>query len=117
MERGQLIAVNGRIVEYDRYDKYLNIHFGTEVEIDEEGILTATYIPCCFNTEELANREINLTQEQWIGLTKHFIRQEYVIDDEEIHEAAEDIVCREFAILGVPTVEELYDIVETYMNR
>ena len=117
MDRGQIIVVNGRIVEYDRYDKYLNMHFGTEVEIDNEGKLTHTYIPCCFSTEELDNREIKLAQEQWIGLVEHFIRQEYVIDEEEITEAAEDIVCREFAVLGVPTVEELSHIIETYMNR
>ena len=117
MERGQIIAVNGGICEYDRYDKHLDIHLGTEIEIDKDGILTHTYSPCCFSTEELANNKIHLTEKQWIGLTEHFIRQEYVLDEEEIKDAAEDIVCREFAILGKPTIEELYDIVETYMNR
>lgn len=117
MDRGQLISVNGKIVEYDRYDKYLNTHFGTEIEIDNEGILTHTHIPCCFTDEELSNRGINLTQEQWIGLTEHFIRQEYDLTEEEITEAAEDIVLRCFTVTRIPLVEELPNYIAIYMDR
>jgi hypothetical protein len=117
LKRGQLIAVNGNLYEYDRYDKHLNVHFCTEVEIDEDGTLTATYVPCGFTDEELSNRGINLTQEQWIGLTEHFIRQEYVLDEEEIKEAAEDIVCRCFTVTRIPLVEELPNYIAHYMDR
>ena len=117
MERGQLIVVSGRICEYDRYDTNLKVHLGTEVEIDEDGRLTHTYIPCCFTDEELSNRGIDLTVKQWCGLTEHFIRQEYVLDDEEITDAADDIVCRCFSITRTPLVEELPNYIAEYMNR
>jgi hypothetical protein len=117
MDRGQLIAVNGAIYEYDRYDAYLQMHLVTEVEIDEDGILTATYVARCFTDAELSNRGIDLTEKQWIGLTEHFIRQEYDLTEEEIKDAAEDIVCRCFAVTRIPLVEELPNYIAIYMDR
>lgn len=117
MDRGQLIAVSGKIYEYDRYDKYLKVHFATEVEIDDEGILTATYVPCCFSDEELANNQIDLTPPQLEGLVTHFIRQGYDLTDDEIGEVVEDILCRCFAVTGTPKFEELSDYIDEYMCR
>ena len=118
MKRGQLIAVNGGIYEYDRYDKYLNIHFATGVEIDEKGILTATHIPCAFSNVEFAKgyNKTNFTQDQWYGIVEHFIRQTYCIDDEDITEATEDIVGRCF-VMNMPQFDELEDYIACYMNR
>jgi hypothetical protein len=59
----------------------------------------------------------NFTNKQWLGITETLIRNDYDLTEEEIQDAAEDIVYREFAILGVPTVEELNRRIETYMNR
>ena len=117
MDRGQLIAVNGRICEYDRYDKYLDIHLASEVEIDDEGMLTATYVPCCFSTEELKNNEVNFTKDQWCGIVAHFIREgDFHLNEEEIEDATEDIVNRCFAY-ETPKFEELADYIADYMNR
>ena len=116
MDRGQLLAVNGRICEYDRYDKYLDVHLASEIEIDEEGILTHTYIPCCFSTEELSNREIELTTKQWYGIVEHFIRQDYELTEFEIKGAVMDIVDRCFAY-GIPKIHELADYIAEYMDR
>lgn len=118
MDRGQLIAVNGKICEYDRYDKYLDIHLASEIEIDDEGILTHTYIPCCFSTEELKNNEVEFTKSQWYGIVEHFIRQDYPhLTEEDIETATEDIVGREFAYGRPKTIEDLEKHIATYLNR
>ena len=117
MDRGQLITVNGKIYEYDRYDKHLDIHFVSEVEIDEEGYLTATYVPCCFSTEGLKNDETHFTQHQWCGIVAHFIREgNFHLNEEEIENATEDIVGRCFAY-GIPKMHELADYIAEYMDR
>ena len=117
MNRGELIAVNGRICEYDRYDKYLDIHLASEVEIDEEGMLTATCVPCCFSTEELENDEVHFTQAQWYGIVAHFIREgDFHLNEEEMEDAAEDIVGRCFAY-GIPKIHELADYIAEYLDR
>ena len=124
MKQGDLIAVNGNIYEYSGYDKDAKLHMVYEVEIDEDGILTATYVERVFTDEELKNNKINLTEKQWIGMVEYLLRNDYAwskvlynLTEEEIKDAAEDIVCREFAIIGVPLVEELSQRIETYMNR
>ena len=117
MDRGQLIAINGKIYEYDRYDKHLDIHLASEVEIDDEGMLTATYVPCCFSTEELKNAEVNFTKDQWYGIVAHFIREgNFHLNEEEMEDATEDIVGRCFAY-GIPKFEELADYIAEYMDR
>lgn len=125
-KQGTIIAVDGNLYEYHGYDKEAKVHLVYEVDIDDEGILTATYVMCYFYPEQFAEglNKIKLTQKQWLGLVEHLLRNDYAwskvlynLTEEEIKDAAEDIVCREFAILGEPTIEELYDIIETYMNR
>ena len=115
MKIGDLIAVSGNLYEYIGYEE--GIHKVAEVEIDDEGILTATYVERAFTDSELSNRGIKLTEKQWIGLTEHFIRQEYDLTEEEISEAAEDIVCRCFGTTRIPLVEELGNYIAIYMNR
>lgn len=117
MRPGDLIAVNGNLYDYVGYDKEINQHKVAVVDIDEDGILVNTHSTWYFTDEELSNRGIDLTEKQWIGLTEHFIRQEYDIAEEEIKEAAEDIVCRGFAVTRIPLVEELPNYIAIYMDR
>ena len=120
MKIGDLIAVNGLLYEYGGTEKaeYSNetLHKVHDVEIDEDGILTAIHSTWYFTDAELSNRGINLTEKQWIGLTEHFIREEYDLTEEEIADAAEDIVCRCF-VHGIPHFEELTNYIAEYMNR
>lgn len=115
MKQGDLIAVNGVLYEYGGLEGQL--HKVYVVEIDEDGILTATYNSWYLTDEELSNRGIDLTQNQWIGLTEYFLRQDYDLTEEEIKDAAEDIVCRCFAVTRVPLVEELPNYIAIYMDR
>jgi hypothetical protein len=122
MKTGDLIAVNGNLYEYGglesaEYTKGLKLHKVYDVEIDEDGILTATHNPWYLTDRDLSNRGIKLTEKQWIGLTEHFLREEYDLTDEEIADAAEDIVCRCFATTRVPLVEELPNYIAIYMDR
>lgn len=120
-KEGTIIAVNGNLYEYGCKEKadYFNeiLHKVYDIEIDEDGILTATYRSWYLTDAELSNRRIDLTEKQWIGLTEHFIREEYDLTEEEIHEAAEDIVCRCFAVTRRPLVEELPNYIAFYMDR
>ena len=123
-KQGTLIAVNGNLYEYGGYDKEFKVHLVYEVEIDDDGNLTATYVERAFTDSELLNREIKFTNKQWIGIVEYLLRNDYTwskvlynLTEDEIKDAAEDIVYREFAIIGVPLVEELSQRIETYMNR
>lgn len=124
MKQGDLIAVNGAIYEYVGYDKEFKVHLVNEVEIDDDGNLTATYVERTFTDSELSNREINLSNKQWLGIVEYMLRNDYAwskvlynLTEDEIKDAAEDIVYREFAIIGVPLVEDLSKVITTYMNR
>lgn len=113
-KQGQLIAVNGKIYEYIR--KETNFHRVAEVEIDEDGYLTATLVEQAFTTEELKDDTIHLTKDQWYGIVAHFIRQDYDFEAEEIEEVTEDIVDRCFAY-GIPKIHELSEYIADYLNR
>ena len=115
-KRGQLIVVDGNIYEYDRYDADLKIHIAIEIEVDEYGHLTCTYIPLAFTDAELANSEAKFTQQQWCGIVECLIRQAYDLTNEEIDDAVEDIVGRCFTY-RIPNMHELEDYIAEYMNR
>lgn len=118
-KQGQLIAVNGGIYEYLRFDDVAKVHLVSEVDIDCEGILTATHILSYFYPEQLAEGidKIDLTKQQWYGIVEHFIRQDYEdLEPEEITNATEDIVGRCFAY-GIPKFHELTEYIADYMNR
>ena len=117
MRSGNLITVNGTIYEYMGYDEDLKFHKGAIIEIDDEGILTHTHRNWYFSTEELANNEMDLTLAQVEGLVEHFIRQDYALTAEEMAEIVEDIVCRCFAVTGIPKIEEMADYIAKYMER
>lgn len=118
MKPGDLIAVDNHLYDYICYDEEMKGHRVSEVDIDEDGNLTNTHILWYFTDEELSKgNKPNLTEKQWCGIVETLLRNDYDLTEEEIQDAAEDIVCREFAILGVPTVEELNRRIETYMNR
>lgn len=117
MKAGDLIAVNGVLYDYVGFDEETRSYKVAIVEIDEEGLLTNTHNTWYLTAAELSNRGIDLTQKQWLGLTEHFLRQEYDLTEEEITEAAEDIVCRCFTVTRIPLVEELPNYIAIYMNR
>lgn len=118
MEKGQLIVVDGQICEYDRYDKYLDVHYATEIEVDEYGHMTVTYAPLCFDPKEFTDgyNKANFTVEQWYGIVECLIRQGYDLDNEEIDDATADIVERCFAV-NMPKFDELEDYIDRYMDR
>ena len=122
MKTGDLIAVEGNLYEYGgiekaEYSKELTLHKVYIIDIDEEGILTSTGITSYLTNEELSNRGIDLTEAQWIGLVKHFLRQDYDLTEEEMEDAANEIVCRCFTITRIPLVEELPNYIAIYMDR
>ena len=57
MENGTLISIKGNIYEYVAYDERTKLHIVTEVEIDNDGNLTATYIPYAFTDADLKETE------------------------------------------------------------
>lgn len=119
MNEGQLVAVNGRIYEYVGFDEDLRMHRLSEIELDEDGHLTATYAVCYMADKEFALSEDGtdyFTNKQWYGIVEHFIRQDYDLTDEAITDATEDIVDRCF-IYGIPHIHELADYIADYMNR
>ena len=117
METGQLIAIGGELYEYGKYDEFLKMHIAYEVMIDEDGYLTATYVPYVFADKDLTQNEVNFTKDQWYGIVAHFIREgNFNLNEEEIEEATEDIVERCFAY-GIPKFHELPEYIAEYMNR
>ena len=121
-KEGQIIAVNGNIYEYGEiedadFTKDLKLHKVYIIDIDEDGNLCHTYTTDYLTTEELSNNKIDLTLNQWCGLVAHFIREDYDLTEEEIEDAADDIVCRCLSITGIPLVEELPNYIAEYMNR
>lgn len=117
MKSGDLIAINGSLYEYGSYDEKGKLHIAFVIDIDEDGRLTHTYNGWYFTDEELANNKIDLTLNQWCGLVAHFIREDYDLTEEEIEDAADDIVCRCLSVTGVPLVEELPNYIAEYMDR
>lgn len=113
MKQGDIIAVNGVLYEYEGIENS-GLHKVYTIDIDEEGVLTHTCNSWYLTDTELANRGINLTEKQWIGLTEHFIREEYNLTEEEIKNMAKDIVCRCFATTRIPLVEELPNYIAIY---
>ena len=117
MNEGQFVAVNGRIYEYVGFDEHLRMHKLSEIELDEDGHLTATYAVCYMDDDEFTfSEDGTFTKNQWYGIVEHFIRQSYDLTDEEITDATEDIVGRCF-VYGIPKIHELADYIADYMNR
>ena len=119
MEKGTIVAVDGKIYEYVEFDEHLKCHKLSEIEIDEEGHLTATYAVCYMTVEKFALSEEGteyFTNKQWYGIVEHFIRQDYELTDEAISDAVTDIVDRCFAY-KIPAVHKLADYIAEYMDR
>lgn len=117
MLQGKLIAINGNLYEYGHYDVDAKRHIAYVVEIDDNGNLTATYDAYAFTYEEMLDNKIDLTPFQWEGLVRHFLVNDYEMTEEELGEIVEDIVCRGFAVTGLPTIEELPRYIDEYMDR
>ena len=120
-KEGQIIAVNGNLYEYGGvedadYTKDLKLHKVYEIDIDEEGNLIPTYETNYFTIEELTNNEAEFTETQWYGIVEHFLRNDYDLEEEEVKDAAEEIVGRCFTY-RVPKIEELANYIAEYMNR
>ena len=112
-----IIAVNGNLYCYEKFDEDMQMHKVADVEIDEEGFLTCTYRTWYFSDEELKDNEISFTKKQWLGLVKFFIQEGYPeMDDESIADAAIDIVGRCFCV-NPPKFENLEEYIAAYLNR
>ena len=69
-----LIAVNNDLYSYTEYDDHLKMHKVSIVDIDEDGLLTATGITHYISEEDMQNnRSIMLTMKQWVGLVTQFL--------------------------------------------
>ena len=87
MERGQLIAVGGKLYEYGEYNECFNVHVAYEVMVDEDGYLTATHSAYTFADQDLTKNEIHFTKDQWYGIVAHFIREgDFHLNEEEIED-------------------------------
>ena len=122
MKIGDLIAVNGNLYEYGGiesayYTKDLKFHKVYDVDIDEDGNLTSTCRTAYFTDEELSDRGIKLTENQWFGLVKYFLERDYDLTEEDIETAATDIVYHCFAVTRIPLVEELPNYIAIYEQR
>lgn len=121
--QGQIISINGNLFEYggiedSEYVKGMKFHKVYEIDVDEEGKFTAIGSTWYFNEEELANNKIEFTKDQWYGIVEHFIRQDYEhLTEEEINDAVEDIVGREFVYGRPKTIEELQEHIAGHINR
>ena len=121
-KEGQLIAINGNIYEYGGiedadFTKDLKLHKVYVIDIDDEGNLTHTQRSDYFTTEELSNKEVHFTQDQWYKIVEQLIRYEYAdLTDEQITDATEDIVSRCF-VMNMPEFDELEEYIECYMDR
>ena len=117
-KEGQIIAVNGNIYEYVGYDEHLKMHQLSEIDIDEEGHLTATYGVYYVTEDELTFSDDGVfTTKQWYGIVECFIRQDYDdLTEMQISDAVEDIVGRCFTY-GIPHIHELADYIAEYMDR
>ena len=117
MEKGALISIKGNIYEYVAYDESTELHIVTEVDIDDCGKLTATYIPYAFTNADLKETETQFTVQQLYGIVEHFIRQDFdYLTEEDINTAVEDIVDRCF-VMNMPEFNELQGYIEEYMSR
>ena len=119
MEQGQLIAVDGKLYEYVRWVEKFKTHEVAIVEVDEDGMLTATYIHDYIKPDKMAEGigKANFTKEQWYGIVGHFIREgNFHLNEEEIEDATEDIVERCF-VYEIPKFHELPNYIAEYMNR
>ena len=117
MKSGTLISIKGNIYEYVVYDERTKLHIVTEVDIDDCGHLTATYIPYAFTDADLKDTETQFTVQQCYGIVEHFIRQDFdYLTEDDINTAVEDIVDRCF-VLNMPEFNELQGYIACYMNR
>lgn len=112
-----LISVNGGLYDLFGFDEELGLYKVAIVDIDEDGRLTNTYITWYFSEEELANKEIKLTEKQWLGLLEQMISYEFGLSEEDVAETVNDIVYRCFAITGIPLIENLHSYIKNYMQR
>lgn len=118
MKEGTIVAVNGNIYEYVGFDEHLQMHQLSEIDIDEDGHLTATYGVYYMPDDEFAfSEDGEFTQRQWYGIVELFIRQDYGdLTEMQISGAVMDIVDRCFAY-GVPHIHELANYIAEYMDR
>lgn len=120
---GEIIAINGNLFEYAgiedaEYTKGMKFHKVYEIDVDEEGRLTSIGSTWYYNEDELSNNTIEFTKDQWYGIVEFFIRQNHEhLTEEEINDAVEDIVGREFVYGRPKTIEELQKHIATYLNR
>lgn len=109
MKQGQIIAIKGNLFEYGgvepcAYSKG-HLHKVYEIDVDEDGVLTATSRTDFYVDEDLKNNEVKFTKTQWYGVIELLVRQNYNFTDGEVENLVKRVVEEDFAN-GVPKTLE-----------
>lgn len=116
-EDSLLLVVRGNLYSYWNWDEHLQMHKVEVVDIDEDGILTSTGIPEFFSEKEIEEgKEMELTHQQWVGLTKFFIRNSHFLKEDDCEREAEKVV-EDFLLSPISLVEELPKFIKTYLKK
>ena len=115
--KGQLIAYNDSLYIYEGYNEKADSHTIAIVDCDDKGNLIATGIEFDVSSKELSEGEnkISLTEKQYHGIV-FTLAVDYGCSEEDAEIAADDIVCRSFAIV-FPKFNDLESYVRRYLNR
>ena len=116
-EDSLLLVVRGNLYSYWQWEEDIQMHKVMVVDIDEEGRLTATYIPAFFSEKEMEEgKEMELTPEQWLGLTKFLIQDFYFPDEEEYEKEAEKVL-EKFFLSSSRLVEDLPKFIKNCFEK
>ena len=116
-ENNLLLVIHGNLYSYWQWEEDIKMHKVMEVDIDEEGRLTATYIPAFFSEKEMEEgKEMKLTPKQWLGLTK-FLIQDFYFPEEEKYEKEAEKLLKNFFLSSSHLVEELPKFIKTYFEK
>lgn len=120
MKQGQVIAINGNLFEYGgvepcAYSKgYL--HKVYEIDVDEDGVLTATLRTCSYTAEDLKSNEVSFTKPQWYGVVELLVRQSYKLVDEEVENVVKQVV-ESFAGEMPKTITQAEEVISVYIKK
>lgn len=121
MKKGQIIAINQNLFEYGgvepcEYSKGC-LHKVYEIDVDEDGVLTATSRTDFYVDKDLKNNEVKFTKLQWYGVIELLVRQNYDLTDEEVENLVKQVIEEDF-VNGEPhTIEEAENCISTRVNK
>jgi len=121
VKKGKIISINGNLFEYGgiepcEYSKgYL--HKVYEIDVDEDGVLTATSRTDFYVDEDLKNNEVKFTKPQWYGVIELLVRQNYNLTDGEVENLVKRVVEEGFANGEPNTIEEAEKCISARVNK